>query len=286
MSDSEELRAGDLTLVLAPLIGGSIARFSYGSQDLMRPAPASALDAGQMACFPLVPFSNRIREGRFVCDGREVRLTPNLPGDPSPLHGQGWRGAWRIDSRDDRSATMSFIHEPGEWPWRYAATQVFALDERGLSVKLSCRNLSAERMPCGLALHPYFRCDADTRLRTGVTDVWTIDERVLPVNRVPATGRFDPNNGPVCSRGLDHGYEGWSGSALIDWGAGAKLRMTAAAPRFQLYAPPEGELFVAEPVENANAALNRPQEEWEASGLTLLDAGTEHSLEVRFEVEV
>jgi len=278
------LVSGDLTLDIAPEVGGSIARFRLDEQELMRPAPPGSSDAGDMACFPLVPFSNRIRGGRFTCDGREVLLSPNLPGDKSPLHGQGWRNAWLVDVSDQRCANLVFTHEPGEWPWRYEARQMLELDEDGFALTLTCRNLSPERMPCALAQHPYFPCDGETRLDTGVTDVWLIDEDVLPTERVPATGRFLPSNGPVCGRGLDHGYEGWSGEALIDWGRGARVRMTADAPRFQLYAPESGGLFVAEPVENANAALNAPQEEWERLGIVMLEQGEERSLTVRFDV--
>ena len=55
------------------------------------------------ASFPLVPFVNRIRGGRFTFRGREVRLAPNMAGDPSPLHGQGWLNPWtgRAGGRGD-----------------------------------------------------------------------------------------------------------------------------------------------------------------------------------------
>ena len=278
------LRAGNLQLELAPEVGGSIARFRFGDQDLLRPAAHGANDPGAMASFPLVPFSNRVRGGNFLCDGRRITLSPNLPGDPSPLHGQGWRHAWQIDAASESAAALSFLHEPGEWPWRYETRQQFALDDRGLAITLSCRNLSPERMPCALALHPYFPCDGATRLETGVTDVWLIDDQVLPTQRVPATGRFVPSNGAVCGRGLDHGYEGWSGEAIIDWGRGARLRMTAPCPRFQLYAPAAGGLFVAEPVENANAALNLPQEDGRGAGIEMLEMGEEKSLIARLDV--
>ena len=283
-SDWVTLRAGSLRLDLAPEVGGSIARFGFGDQDLLRPAPDGANDAGEMASFPLVPFSNRIRGGRFLCDGREVVLAPNLPGDPSPLHGQGWRAAWQVEKVGEAAATLSFVHEAGEWPWRYESRQAFVLDAHGLSITLSCRNLSPERMPCALAFHPYFACDAVTRIETGVTDVWLIDEQVLPTTCVPATGKYGPSNGPVCGRGLDHGYEGWSGEAIIDWGRGARLKMTAPCPRFQLYAPATGGVFVAEPVENANTALNRSQDLWDEAGIHMLSHGDERSLTVRFEV--
>ena len=46
-------------------------------------------------------------------------------------------------------------------------------------------------MPCGLGQHPYFSCGSETRIDTGVTDVWTIDEHVLPLEKTPAEGQYD-----------------------------------------------------------------------------------------------
>ena len=284
LNDWLALRAGNLTLDLAPEVGGSIARFRLGDQDLLRPAFDGARDPGDMGNFPLVPFSNRIRNGRFTCDGRDIVLAPNLSGDHSPLHGQGWRRVWQVEQANETCATLSFAHDPGEWPWHYEARQQFVLDDDGLTVALSCRNLSYERMPCALAFHPYFPCDGATRLETSVTDVWLIDDHVLPTQRIPATGKFVPSNGPVCGRGLDHGYEGWSGVATIDWGRGVRARMAAPCPRFQLYAPASGDFFVAEPVENANTALNLPQEDWRGAGIEMIKQGEERSLTMRMEI--
>lgn len=213
------LRAGKLGLVLAPETGGAIARFDWIDGALRMPILRGAtgglsrvLDA---ACFPLVPFVNRVRGGAFSFRGREVRLTPNMAGDPSPLHGQGWLAPWDVMAHRPAAAELRFRHEAGEWPWAYEARQRFGLDDGGLDVALSCRNLSDEPMPCGLGLHPYFPCTAATRIDTGVTHAWTIDEHVLPVEKVPATGRFDLSDRAVCAQALDHGFGGWSGCAHI-----------------------------------------------------------------------
>ena len=153
-------------------------------------------------------------------------------------------------------------------------------------MRLSCRNLSAEAMPCGLGLHPYFPCTSSTVLDTEVTHAWTVDAQVLPVERVPAAGRYDLRRRPVCGQGLDNGFDGWSGSARIVWpkrGLGLELS-SPDAPRFQLYSPTRGGLFVAEPVQNANAALNRPEADWADAGLRLLAQGEEALLRARFAV--
>lgn len=279
------LQAGDVVVELEPALGGSVVRFEIGGAPLFRPAPESANDVLLTGCFPLVPFVNRVRDGVVRFRGREIRLSPNLPPQKHPLHGQGWRSAWTVERADERSAELLFRHETGEWPWAYEARQRFAVEERGLTVVLECRNTSATAMPCGLGQHPYFPCDAETVLDAAVTHVWTVDEEIMPVERAPATGLYDLRERRIAGADLDNGYDGWSGRAVITWPGMARLTMSADAPRFQVYAPPTGEVFAAEPVTNANDAISRPESEWAELGLVMLEPGQSTALEVRFEAE-
>ena len=284
------LTAGRLELQLSPSIGGSISAFEWVGDDRRRPilrkcnSPLEkVLDA---ASFPLVPYVNRIRGGRFSFRGREVGLEPNMAGDPSPLHGQGWLSPWAVNSAGNREAVLSYGHSAGEWPWDYEARQEFALDERGLSIGLTCRNSSGEPMPCGLGQHPYFPCGPETLIDTRVSHAWTIDEQVLPVQKVPAEGRFDLTRREVCRQGLDHGFENWGGLAWINdpqWPYELLLSSTAAG-FFQLYSPREEDIFVAEPVTHANAALNAPESDWPDLGMRVLEPGQAMSLDMRLEV--
>jgi aldose 1-epimerase len=289
MQDRIALGAGALRVEVAARVGGSIARF-----DRMEGGRRSALFRGsdrayddvlEAGCFPLVPFANRIRGGRFVCGGRAIRLAPNMAGDPSPLHGQGWRGVWRpLGAASATCVELAFEHAAGQWPWAYEARQRIELDAEGLSVRLSCRNLSAEPMPCGLGLHPYFPCTPRTELDTTVTGAWTVDAQVLPVEQVPAGGRYDLRGRLICGQGLDNGFEGWSGEARIAWPE-RDLALQLSSPdaaRFQVYSPAQGGVFVAEPVQNANAALNRPAAEWADAGLRMLRRDEEAVLRARF----
>lgn len=281
------LSSGRLELVLSPATGGSIARFDYLAGDRLVPilrgcaeAPAHVLETGS---FPLVPYVNRIRGGEFTFGGRTIRLQPNMSGDPSPLHGQGWLNHWRVAAAAQDEAVLEFEHRAAEWPWDYLARQHFQLDSSGLEIALTCRNLSGKPMPCGLGQHPYFRCTPRTRIATRVEEVWTIDENVLPVERIPAAGDYDLSDRTVCGLGLDHGFGGWGGSArLSDPAWPFTIEMTSAdAAFFQLYSPDEGGLFVAEPVTHANAALNEPEEQWGALGMRILAPGDEMSLNMR-----
>lgn len=291
-SDSfPRLARGPLSLSLAPALGGGIAVFeccavSGGNIAIFRPRDASDPSPTSLASFPLVPFVNRVRNGAFSFRGRRVTLAQNMPPDPSPLHGQGWQAPWTVERLGADHAELAYRHEAGEWPWAYEARQTFDLDEGGLSLVLSCTNLSDAPMPCGLGQHPYFPCTAATRLDTRVATAWTIDEHVLPIDQVPAVGRFDLNDRLVCGQGLDHGFGGWSGRAIISDPA-LPFRIVMSSPDadfFQLYSPASGGLFVAEPVTHANAAMNEPEEEWAGLGLRVLEPGEAMSLTMRVEV--
>ncbi len=284
------LASGKLRLELSPSIGGSISNFEWADGDSARPILRKSHSPMEKilhaASFSLVPYVNRIRGGAFAFRGREVRLAPNMAGDASPLHGQGWLGPWVIEGTSDCRAQLRYRHEAGEWPWSYEARQELSLDEAGLAVLLSCRNASAEPMPCGLGQHPFFPCGPRTRLDTSVTCAWTVDEQVLPVEKVPAEGRYDLNNRLVCGQDLDNGFGGWGGEVRMsdpDWPY--ELRLSSPDARFfQLYSPPDGGIFVAEPVSHANAALNAPEELWPELGMRVLEPGQEMSLAMRLDV--
>lgn len=284
MSDRVRLKAGELELELAPEVGGSVAAFRLAGTPVFRESPADLRDAGDAACFPLVPFSNRVRDGRFSFRGREVQLAPNLPPQKHPLHGQGWRGAWTVEAAEQTRASLSFDHQPGEWPWAYEARQVFQLDEGGLNIRLELRNADRRAMPCGLGLHPYFPAGPDTVLNAPVEQVWTVDDEIMPVELQPAAGRYDLRERRIDRAGLDNGYEGWGGEAELRWGDLAMVMRSPGASRFQVYAPAEGGVVVIEPVTHANAALNHPEDAWARWGLIVLEPGAETALEARFDV--
>jgi len=284
------LKSGNLRLELSPSIGGAISAFEWldgdTSRAILRESHRPLEKVLGASCFPLVPYVNRVRGGRFEFRGREVRMAPNMAGDPSPLHGQGWLSKWVVKQADERRAALSFSHDAAEWPWSYEAGQEFEVDEYGLEATLTCRNTSSEPMPCGLGQHPYFPCGPQTQIDTKVVVAWTIDEKVLPVEKMPAEGRYDLRGRLVCGQDLDNGFGGWAGEARMsdpDWPFEVRLS-SQDAHFFQIYSPTSGGIFVAEPVTHANAALNAPEAEWGELGMRVLEPGEEMSLTRRLDV--
>ncbi|MBL8808344.1 MAG: aldose 1-epimerase [Rhodospirillales bacterium] len=264
--DRVRLRAGDSALDLHPEIGGAIGAFwseiAGHRIDWLRPASDRAVAEGDvegMACFPLVPFSNRVRAGRFEFDGIAAFVPPS-PG-PHAEHGHGWRRPWRTVRRTPEQATIEFEMRAPDWPFPYRARQSFELASRRLCVELSVENLSTRAMPLGVGLHPYFPCTPRCRLQASVSGMWTIDPEVMPVDLVePPPAHADLRNG-IAPAGieLDNCFPGWDGEARIEWPEhGAFLSMRSRAPqRFLVVYSPKGEgYFCAEPVSNCTDAFN------------------------------
>jgi aldose 1-epimerase len=68
-----------------------------------------------------------------------------------------------------------------------------------------------------------------------------------------------------------------------DWPCEVRLS-SPEAKFFQVYSPPAGDIFVAEPVTHANAALNAPEEQWPELGMRVLEPGERMSLDMRLDV--
>lgn len=252
-----KIAAGDWALTAAPERGGAILSLTHGARDILRPTPPGAEDPLAMACFPMVPYANRIGFGRFDWAGTAHHLARNYPGQQHPLHGTGWLARWDLVTQDDASAMMRLTHKGGTaWPWAFTAEQQLALTPAGLTIDLAVRNRADTPMPVSLGLHPYFVA-AET-LRFAASGVWLVDEGLLPASHAPADTLGDWAAGGTLTRPdlVDHCYTGWQGSATIARRDGAIALEADGAPCLHLYIPPGEAFFCAEPVSAMPDAVN------------------------------
>jgi aldose 1-epimerase len=262
------LRTGRLAVDLAPSAGGSVARFTVDGVDVLRPmavADRESRKGNNASAYPLVPYSNRIRDGRLDFEGETFHLKRNWPGVNHPMHGDGWSRSWQVLRADAQGAEIAYEHEragdEGGWPFRYRARQAYRLDGDRFSVTMMLDNLEDRPVPAGLGLHPFFVRDADTELQTRAQWMWTGDAEVLPVERIatPAEADFSrPRN--VNETRLDNGFDGWERYATIRWPrTGLRLELEAS-PTFDhavIYVPPERPYFCVEPVSHSNGQVGR-----------------------------
>ncbi|TPE62647.1 aldose 1-epimerase [Sandaracinobacter neustonicus] len=272
------LAADGWELTLLPELGGSIGSLSHKGRDILRPTPPGATDPLQTACFPLLPYVNRIAQRSFNFGGRRWLLSANFGDHPHSLHGVGWHRAWEVTHATAASATLSLKHPGGNgWPWPFHAEQRFALLPDGLSASLSIRNLADEPVPAGLGFHPYFPRFPDSRLQANLSAAWTADATQLPLARVPADHFGNWAEGDSLTRPslVDNAHEGWTGPARISGGGGLSTLLSATgADGLHLYIPPGEDFFCAEPVTHLPDAINR-------EGMDLLAPGQTLSIEMR-----
>ncbi len=294
--DLLRLRAGRLAVDLAPHAGGSIARFAIEEKgrlpvDLLRPADPESLAGGtgkDSASYPLVPFSNRIADGRLIVEGRDIYMRPNAPGFKHPIHGDGWRRPWLVERSNDTDADLLYVHDRQGWPFPYRARQSFRLTEDGLTVSISVQSTDPSPVPAGIGLHPYFVRDEDTTLQLNLRRVWLADAEVLPTTRVDIPPRWDFSTARrVSNVVLDNCFDGWDGQAVITWPS-RKIRMDVeASPVFGhvvLYTPEARPYFCVEPVSHANNGFALHALGVEDVGYRLLANGDRLSGEVAFRV--
>jgi aldose 1-epimerase len=275
-----ELAAGDYRLDCDPARGGSIMRFEWRGDPLLRAVCGPSIF--DVACFPLVPFSNRIANGRFTWNETDVTIAPNMPGHPHPLHGFGWLAEWQAKRVGATSALLVHDYPGGEWPWPYRAEQVIELGEDGLRLSLSLTNLSGGPMPAGLGFHPYFPRMPATLFHGLHSGEWLNNDECLPMELVERRTPQDWWEGqPVGTREVDTAYTGRNGALTILWperrlklvmDPGPELGMTV------VYTPANADYFCIEPVSHSTDAVNHSAR---ASGLWCLAPGASRKATVR-----
>jgi len=294
-----ELVDGAARVALLPAVGGAIAAFAWRGRDVLRPMPAAAIAAGNVrlaACYPLVPYSNRIRDARLRFGGAAHALARNFGDHPHAIHGVGWQRAWRVGRSDAANACLRYTHDPrGDdaraWPWPFTATQAFGLggDANGarLDLTLTLANTGTAEFPFGLGWHPFFPRDAATTLRFDARDVALNDATQLPVRRVAATGAWSFASARNPGRAtLDNVFAGWRGQAALaaEDGTATTLAADSACDRLVVYAP-EGRDFIAvEPVTHDTDAFNRAADGEPGTGMRALGPGQAFSCTMRIAV--
>jgi len=290
------LRNGATSLTLAPLAGGSIARFWTEAKgrtiEWLRPASAAALKRRMpldMSCFPLVPYSGRICDGRFKFQGKDVVLPLNFLPEYHSIHGQGWLMPWKIIHAEDTLAALEYHHPADDWPWAYRTSQDFILEPKQLTLEMSLTNLGPGPMPAGIGPHPYFVRTPKASVTAGIAKMWPDDAENMPTKPVDPPATHDLRKG-VRADGvaMDNCFTGWDRKAVMEWPEWqARLSMTADAPLdfLVVYTPPKQNFFCVEPVSHAPDAVNTVHAGRTDAGFQILEQGKTMRVVIRFTIE-
>lgn len=286
------LRCGALHAEVLPEAAGGLGRLDWqrggAVHALLRPwvrTPGAPMPTtSQLACFPLVPWSNRIAPDGFVFEGWAVTPAPNRPGEPCPIHGDGWQHPWSVQAHSASGVSLLLDRRDGS-PFSYVARLRYMLTETALNVTLEVTNTGQAPLPFGLGLHPWIERRDGVTLRARSRGTWTRGPLGLPHEEIAVPPEWDFATAQALPQGpVDHVFCGWDGEAEIAWpDAGVKLAIQADMAYYILYAPAGANFFCFEPVDHAINAHNLPGGATR-NGLTILAPGRTLARRVSFRV--
>jgi aldose 1-epimerase len=263
MVELTTISTGQALLELAPSMGSGIARLDVAGRPVLRPWNGNSENPFSLASNVLVPFSNRISGGGFDWDGTHHGLTPNLPGEVCPIHGDGFQKQW---SAQQSGTTARLTLQNGAFgPWRYQAVQDFTLTDTSVTVELTLTNTGPDPLPFGCGFHPWFPRTAGTRLSFSANTVWMEDSSNLPTEELDlfTAPNWDfAQSRPLPSTWINNGYTGWHGPARIDQGEGAVSCTVTASGNLStalvFSSNSEADFFCFEPVSHPVDAFHLP----------------------------
>jgi aldose 1-epimerase len=148
------LRCGNTLLAIMPEFGGCITRYCLKTEDQVLELMSTATQAGlfskdplEMGCFPLIHFSNRIHNGRFSFQGKQIKMPPNFPREVHTIHGQDWKAPRTVYEVEENRSVIAYQHFPDEWTFPYLARQIFEINGPSLTVTLQIAN-SGKKLRC------------------------------------------------------------------------------------------------------------------------------------------
>ncbi len=293
-SDTLRLASGSLLAEIVPSLGGGVARFDLASANgeisVFRPWPeVGSADPNALGLYVLAPWSNRISGGGFSFAGSFHPLTPNLAGEPFPLHGDAWQKPWAVAEHDGHRARL-VLNDGEAGPFRYCAELAYDLSPSGLTVRLALENAGEHALPFGGGFHPWFPRTPGTRLEAPAKSVWLEDPQHLPTTQEPIANQPEwdfSTPRPLPDGWINNLFTGWTRRATIAWDdRGLALDIKARSPldRYIVYSPSrDAPFFCFEPVTHAVDAHNLPPSP-EAHGLVVLAPGASMLVDCAFGV--
>jgi aldose 1-epimerase len=292
-ADAVLLESGALSLELWPSIGGCVAAFSWQQAgrrvELMRRATPRGLperDGRELASFPLFPFSNRVKDGKFTFQGRQVELVRNTPPD-HPIHGHVWQRPSAVRSQTGTQAELVCQYPGADWPWAYTATQRFSLSPEALTVDLEIKNDSDSPMPCGFGMHPYYDRTEGVRLQAEAPVRWVGSQYLLPEWSEPVPDAWNFSQPQLLSplAEMDGCFGQFGGKALLQWPEKGVALAIEADPIFGVlicYVPQGQDFFCLETVSNVNDAFNLEARGVAGNGTIVLAPGASAKGTIRY----
>lgn len=170
-------------------VGGGLRSYRIGDRHLLDGYAAEEVctDARGQA---LLPWPNRLRDGRYVFVGAEHQLPLTEPGKHNAIHGLTRWANWVVVDRADDQVTMTYLLHPQDgYPFALHLAISYRVADGGLSVRTTATNVGTTPGPYGAGAHPYLTVGTPTTdsvvLRAPGQTWLPVDEQGIPTGTEP-----------------------------------------------------------------------------------------------------
>jgi aldose 1-epimerase len=185
------IRHGDHEAVVVE-VGGGLRTYVFRGQHVLTgypPGARSSAGRGQL----LMPWPNRIRDGRYTFAGQGHRLALTEPERGNAIHGLVAWAIWSVLEQAEDTVTLGCRLRPQQgWEWSLDLSVTYALTASGLIVTPRARNVGTSAAPFGFGAHPYLSVGEDrvdeVELGVPAAALVEVDERLLPVGLAAVSG--------------------------------------------------------------------------------------------------
>ncbi len=206
-----EITSGDHRAVITE-VGATLRSYQVGGRDVVRGFAAEEVVHGGRGQ-QLLPWPNRIRDGRYAFGGGNQQLALTEPDRHNAIHGLVRHVPWRLveHTADRLEQTVRVYPQPG-WPSTIEATLRHRVSADGLLVEVAVTNIGDGPVPFGYAAHPYLTVGEQTVDEVALTvpagRYLEVDDRLLPIELRPVNGSsYDLRAGdPVADNNLDTAF--------------------------------------------------------------------------------
>lgn len=191
-----ELISGSQRAVIVE-VGAGVREYAVAEREVLQPYGIEEMCDGAHGA-PLIPWPNRLADGRYRFDDVEHQLALSEPPKRNAIHGLlRWR-SWRASERESSRVLMSTrLHPLPGYPFALDVSIAYELSDNGLEVATTAVNIGERTCPYGAGQHPYLSpgdgliddCLLDLPAQTRVL---VDEERQLPTGSEPVQGsNFD-----------------------------------------------------------------------------------------------
>lgn len=173
-------------------VGGGIRTYAFRGHDVLAGyAPEEQCSAGRGQL--LMPWPNRISDGRYSFAGQEHQLALTEPARGHAIHGLVRWAIWSVLERTQNAIVLGCPLRPQQgWGWSLDLFVTYSLTDEGLIVTPRAVNVGTSAAPFGLGAHPYLSVGEDrvdeVRLGIPARSQLEVDDRLLPASLAPVDG--------------------------------------------------------------------------------------------------